>query len=90
VTDRWGVQVSSRFTRDLNRLPPRIVSAIVEYVTDVLPTNPARMSGPLAGELDGLRSARRGDYRVILEIDEPTRTIVLLRVAHRAHIYRPD
>lgn len=39
-------------------------------------------------ELAGLWSARRGDYRVIYEIDA-TRTIVVHRVHHRRDVYRP-
>lgn len=30
----------------------------------------------LAGEMEGMRSARRGDFRVIYEIEEDTRTVV--------------
>lgn len=48
------------------------------------------MSKPLTDEFTGLRSARRGDYRVIIELDEAAHALVLLRVAHRAHIYRTD
>lgn len=33
--------------------------------------------------------ARRGDYRVILRLDDPARVVILHRVAHRAHVYRP-
>ncbi len=86
----WDVRVSSRFKRDLHRLPPRVAAAVVEYVTVVLPENPHRMSKGLTAELEGLRSARRGDYRVLFEIDEEVRAIVLLRVAHRAHVYRHE
>jgi mRNA interferase RelE/StbE len=84
----WGIQVTSRFRRDLHRLPPRVATAVAEYVTAVLPENPLRLSKPLTGEFEGLRSARRGDYRVLFEVDEDARIVVLLRVAHRAHIYR--
>ena len=85
----WGVSATSRFQRDLDRLPPRVASAVVEFVTSVLPDNPARMSKPLTGSLDGYRSARRGDYRVLLRLDEEARVVILHRVAHRAHVYRP-
>ena len=64
--------------------------AVVEFVTAVLPENPARMSNPLTGDLHGYRSARRGDYRVILRPDEDARVVILHRVAHRAHAYRPQ
>ena len=36
-----------------------------------------------------MRSARRGDFRVIYEIEEDTRTVVVLRVQHRGDVYRP-
>jgi mRNA interferase RelE/StbE len=86
----WDVVATSRFDRDLARLPPRVATAIVEFVTAVLPQNPSRMTKPLTGDLDGYRSARRGDYRVIVRLDEAARLVELYRVAHRAHVYRPS
>ncbi len=85
----WQISAASRFQRDLDHLPPRIARAVVEFVTVVLPANPERMSKPLRGDLEGYRSARRGDYRVLLRLDDQTHTLVLHRVTHRAHIYRP-
>jgi mRNA interferase RelE/StbE len=64
--------------------------AVAEFSTAVLPDNPLRLSKTLTGQFEGLRSARRGDYRVIFELDESAHVILLLRVAHRAHVYRPD
>lgn len=86
----WRVVATSRFDRYLARLPPRVAAAIVEFVTAVLPRNPPRMTKPLTGELAGYRSGRRGDYRVIVRLDDPARIVVLHRVAHRAHVYRPS
>ena len=85
----WMVEASSRFQRDLARLPAHVAAAVVEFVTATLPDNPERMSKPLVGDLNGLRSARRGDYRVLFELDHNRSVILLIRVGHRAHIYRP-
>ncbi|HEX8509712.1 MAG TPA: type II toxin-antitoxin system RelE/ParE family toxin [Propionibacteriaceae bacterium] len=74
--------------RDLSRLPPRIASVILTYVDERLATNPARMSKPLTGALQDLRSARSGDYRVLLRLVEAERRVVIIRVDHRAHVYR--
>ncbi len=63
--------------------------AVVEFLTAVLPENPLRLSKPLTGAMSGLRSARRGDYRVLIEVDESNRRILVVRIAHRAHAYRP-
>jgi mRNA-degrading endonuclease RelE of RelBE toxin-antitoxin system len=46
------------------------------------------MSKPLRYELEGLRSARRGDYRVLFSLDPESRTLLVVRVAHRADAYR--
>jgi mRNA-degrading endonuclease RelE of RelBE toxin-antitoxin system len=85
----WDVVATSRFDRDLARLPPRVATAIVEFVTAALPRNAPRMTKPLTGDLAAYRSARRGDYRVIVRLDTPARVVLLHRVAHRAHVYRP-
>ena len=84
----WDVQLAPSAVRGLDRLPPRIAVAVVEFVTATLPTNPERMSKPLRGELEGLRSARRGDYRVLFSLDEATATLLVVRIAHRADVYR--
>jgi mRNA interferase RelE/StbE len=56
--------------RDLRRLSGKVAAAIVEFITGPLAENPHRLSKPLRGELDGYHSAYRGDYRVVLRIDE--------------------
>lgn len=89
AAEHWQVVATSRFDRYLARLSPKVAAAIVEFVTGVLPENPPRMAKPLTGDLGGYRSAQRGDYRVILRLDEAARVVILHRVAHRAHVYRP-
>ncbi|WP_040517953.1 type II toxin-antitoxin system RelE family toxin [Gordonia neofelifaecis] len=86
--DPYGVQFASAAKRALARLPPRIVRAVVQFIAEPLAENPYRLSKPLRFELEGTRSARRGDYRVLLRIDEPKHIIVILDINHRAHVYR--
>lgn len=84
----WHVEVVARAERDLDRLTRKVAEAIIEFITATLPTNPWRMSKPLTGEFEGIRSARRGDYRVLFEIDVARHVLVILRIAHRSHVYR--
>lgn len=83
------IEVTGPARRQLGRLPGRVAPAPVEFVAGVLPENPLRLTKALTGELAGLRSARRGDYRVLVRIDESTRTVVIIRIAHRSDVYRP-
>jgi mRNA-degrading endonuclease RelE of RelBE toxin-antitoxin system len=50
---------------------------------------PRRVGKPLVGELSDLWSARRGDYRIVYEIDDVTGTILVHRVQHLRDVYRP-
>lgn len=40
-------------------------------------------------ELAGWRVARRGDYRVTFRVLDDDHALLIGRVEHRAHIYRP-
>ncbi|MGY1780348.1 type II toxin-antitoxin system RelE family toxin [Geodermatophilus sp. SYSU D01036] len=89
MTAPYGLRVSSAARRQLGRLPAKVATAVVEFLTVVLPENPLRLSKPLTGELTGLRSARRGDYRVLIEVDEAQRQVLVVRIAHRSDVYGP-
>lgn len=84
----FQVAWTSPAQRDLARLPPRIIDAIITYVDERLALNSLRLSKPLRGEYAELRSARSGDYRVLIKVDQEQRTIFIRGVDHRAHAYR--
>jgi mRNA interferase RelE/StbE len=84
----YEVQWTRPAVRDLSRLPPRIAGIILTYVDERLAIRPAQLSKPLRGALEGLRSARSGDYRVLFRLDEERGRIFIRRVDHRAHVYR--
>lgn len=86
--DRYELRVTAPAQRHLARLPEGTAAAIVEFMLTALVDNPHRVGGRLQRELAGLHSARRGAYRVVYEIDEDNRAIVVLRIDHRARVYR--
>ena len=59
----------------------------------VLPAGPISgvhgVGKPLKLGLEGLHSARRGDYRVIYRIDDDHRRVDIVAIEHRSDIYRP-
>jgi mRNA interferase RelE/StbE len=65
-----------------------VAAAVTEFLTGALLDNPHRVGKPLRREVSGYHSARRGAYRVIYRIDEPERTVHVVRIDHRADIYR--
>lgn len=85
----FEVRITSEGLRHLNRLPVKVRAAAVALMLDALAHEPRRVGKPLVGMLDGLWSARRGDYRVVYEIDDDAETVLFHRVQHRRDVYRP-
>lgn len=84
----YQLRVTGPAERQLSRLPGGTATAIVEFMLGALVDNPHRLGGALQRELAGMRSARRGAYRVIYEIDETEQVVIVHRIEHRATAYR--
>lgn len=85
----WDLDVARSAERSLARLPEGVAAAIVEFMLGMLRESPQRVGHPLGRELPGLWSARRGAYRIVYELDEESRTVHVVRIDHRADVYRP-
>jgi mRNA interferase RelE/StbE len=85
----YRLVVSPSAERSLSRLPEAAAAAIVEFMVGPLVTDPRRVGHRLQRELTGLWAARRGPYRVVYEIDDDTGVVAVLRIDHRADVYRP-
>lgn len=88
MTDHYEVRVTARAGRDLHQLPGKIAAACVEFVFGPLAVEPRRLSRTLTGQLEGMRSARRGSYRVIYRVSDDTHTIEIIHIDHRSTVYR--
>ena len=84
----WSVRLSPSASRALERLPLKIATAIAAFITELMPTDPYRLSKPLRYEFAEWRVARRGDYRVTFRLIEEDRVLYIGRIEHRAHVYR--
>ena len=83
-------QVAGPAARALaGRLPEKIAAAVYEFITTALLDNPQRVGKRLLlPPFEGTRSARRGTYRVLYEIDEDDRVVTVTAIEHRADAYR--
>jgi mRNA interferase RelE/StbE len=93
VSDLYEVRLSPGAARALEVGPPRglpfaAAFAVYEFLNGPLRQDPWRVSKPLHDELEGFRGARRGEYRVVLSIDEEPRIVNVVRIDHRADVYR--
>lgn len=87
---RYEIVVTAPAARAIQQtLPESVAFAVIDFITGPLLKNPRRLGAPLRGELEGVWSARRGTYRILYRIDEGNQEVIVLRIGHRQHIYRP-
>jgi mRNA interferase RelE/StbE len=85
----FEVEITREGLRHLNQLPEKVRDAALQAIRGPIAESPRRAGKPLVGELFGLYSARRGDYRVIYEVDDDRKVVVVHRIQHRRVVYRP-
>lgn len=91
TADRYEIVVTGPAARAIaERLPEAVARAVIDFITGPLLDNPRRVGAPLREELEGVWSARRGTYRILYRINDDTREVIVLRVAHRSDVYRHD
>jgi mRNA-degrading endonuclease RelE of RelBE toxin-antitoxin system len=85
---RYTVELRPPARRSLDRLPAKAFDAVVAFIAGPLAENPLRVGKPLRHEFEGTYSARVGPYRILYEVDEVVRIVAIIRIAHRADVYR--
>jgi mRNA interferase RelE/StbE len=89
----YTLRVAPSAARALERLPEAVAAAVVEFLTGPLPQDPRRVGKPLVRQLSGYWSARRGAYRVVYAFEEAVggrgAAVLVVRIEHRADVYRP-
>lgn len=84
----YEAEVLPETQRHLNRLPPAVREAALEAIHGPIADNPRRVGKSLRDELEGLWCARRDVDRIIYEIVEEERLVLVHRVKHRRDVYR--
>ena len=85
----YEVEITPEGLRHLNRLPEKVREAALAAILGPIAEDTQRLGKPLLGVLEGLHSARRGDYRIIYEILEEEKIVQIHRVQHRRDAHRP-
>ena len=83
------IELTPAARRDLHRLPTRAAFAVVEYIEGPLAENPHRVGKMLRDDPAKRYTARVGVYRIMYKIDDAVLVISVVRIAHRADVYRP-
>lgn len=85
----YAVVLSHQARRALTHdLPEAVAAACFEFVAGSLAENPHRVGKPLRAPLDGLWSARRGEFRVVYQVHDERVLVHVVVIRHRRDAYR--
>jgi mRNA interferase RelE/StbE len=82
---RWALELERRAERDLTRLDPQIARRVIAALDRLRDRDPSLDLRRLKGS-DEWR-LRVGDWRVRLQLDFDTRTVVVVRILPRGRAY---
>ncbi len=91
--EAYGLSLAPGARRVMSEAPPiglpiAVTAAVMEFITGPLLDRPWIVGKPLTRELAGYHAARRGAYRIVYRIDEKARVVHVVRIDHRADVYR--
>ena len=86
----WRVEVKRSAEKQITKLGHKAQADIIRYLRERIQQaeNPRHLGKALRGEKKGLWRYRVGDYRIICDIQDSNRTIVVLALGHRKEVYR--
>ena len=83
----YEVWLESRAERELRKLPSEVFERILKKISALAEDPKPAGSRKIIGSENDWR-LRAGEYRIIYEIDEETRSIFIIRIRHRREAYR--
>jgi mRNA interferase RelE/StbE len=83
---RYEVFIKPSAEREMNALPANVFSRVAKMIL-TLESDPRRHGCRKLHGADGFR-LRVGDYRIIYLINDATRIVEVIAVAHRREVYR--
>jgi mRNA interferase RelE/StbE len=83
----YQVTLTGPAQRDLRSLPEGVAAAVIEFCMGPLAERPYQVGREMRPPLQGIWSARRGEYRVRYRIDDTVTVVEILRIHHRRDAY---
>jgi len=85
----WRIEIDPRAARELERIDTPHRRRIVKFMRERVATleDPRSIGEALHGPLRKLWKYRVGSYRIIVDIQDGTLIVLVLRIGHRRQVY---
>lgn len=82
----YKIYIDKKVKKDLKKISREQVIRIIDAISQRLTTKPHIYAKPLYGSLNGFKSLRVGNYRVIFGINK--KRVEIWAISHRATVYK--
>lgn len=87
----WTIEYAQSARKPMERLDPMVRRHIRAFLSERVATldDPRQLGGPLQGaHFAGIWRYRVGDYRILVDIQDQTVTVLVVGIGHRGEVYR--
>ncbi|MBL7544050.1 MAG: type II toxin-antitoxin system RelE/ParE family toxin [Bdellovibrionaceae bacterium] len=84
----YKVEYLESIKEDLKSISKANKDQIRKAIEKKLAANPIEFGKPLQYSLKGLRRLRVGDYRIIFQIEEENKVVLIVKIGHRREVYQ--
>ena len=86
----WRIELTDSARKTLKKIDPQVARRISTYLRERIATadKPRDLAKSLQGELRQYWRFRVGDYRLVCDIQDDVLRVLVIRIAHRKHVYR--
>ncbi len=85
----YAIEYLESVRDDLSSVTKADRSRIRKAIEQKLAQSPIEFGKPLQYSLKGLRRLRVGDYRIIFQIKQAAKKVLIVKIGHRKEIYDP-
>lgn len=85
---KYRILITSKAKKDFQKLDPEIQIRITKAILKLETNRTPQQFKPLIGKDIAEYRLRIGDYRVLYDIDDKEKVVLILRIGHRRNIYK--
>lgn len=82
----YSINIKKSVEKDLRKLPTSVISRVIEAIEN-LKDNPYPKQSKKLKSTEKTYRLRVGNYRIIYQVDEERKEIVVYHVRHRENVY---
>ncbi len=88
MTNEYVIELTSRAEKDLKRLTKQVRTRVIGKIYELKINRYPQQYKRLIGNNMAKFRLRIGDYRVIYDVFDKNKTVLIYRIGHRREIYR--